>query len=348
MKQTLLKNAILTLALVFAFNSVNAQLGTSEKWTGAEDTNFSNGLNWEFFSVPVYDSANSIYTRCDIDTANPCILNDATIDTLGTYVVRPGASFTIQSSVVFARSPYSSPDHYLGGANVSIENGAVVNVRRSAWIGSSSTGAPAFYTINAGCEFRVANNFSVSERQNATIDINGGTLVVESATLRLGAYPQFSSYGIINLNSGNINAYDISINGDFGSKLNVDEGVLTIPAVDYRFQLQSLVDGGLIVPAAGKAIVIEFDGTDTILYASATASVDDISSRVSTNVKAIGNRILVSNVTLPSEVNIYSITGALVKSFKVNADESFEFRSGLYVGTVKTSEGQKSFKLLLK
>ncbi|MFD0836745.1 T9SS type A sorting domain-containing protein [Mariniflexile aquimaris] len=70
-------------------------------------------------------------------------------------------------------------------------------------------------------------------------------------------------------------------------------------------------------------------------------------SPVSTNVQAIGNRIVVSNVKTNSEVKIYSITGALVKSFKTNNETDFTFKSGLYIATIKTNEGQKSVKLLL-
>ena len=47
-----------------------------------------------------------------------------------------------------------------------------------------------------------------------------------------------------------------------------------------------------------------------------------------------------------TEVNIYNITGALIKSFKTNIDTDFEFRTGLYIATVKTIEGKKAVKLL--
>lgn len=74
----------------------------------------------------------------------------------------------------------------------------------------------------------------------------------------------------------------------------------------------------------------------------------DTASNVTTNVKAVGNKIYVSNVKSTSEINIYSITGALVKSFKTTEDTSFNLRAGLWIATVKTFEGQKSVKLLTK
>uniref|UniRef100_UPI004048098A T9SS type A sorting domain-containing protein n=1 Tax=Mariniflexile sp. TaxID=1979402 RepID=UPI004048098A len=79
---------------------------------------------------------------------------------------------------------------------------------------------------------------------------------------------------------------------------------------------------------------------------STTLSLNSKVSPVTTNVHASGNRIYVSNVKTSSEVNIYSITGALVKSLKTNNDIDFVFKSGLYIATIKTNEGQKSVKLV--
>jgi len=72
----------------------------------------------------------------------------------------------------------------------------------------------------------------------------------------------------------------------------------------------------------------------------------DFNAAITTNLKAIGNRIYLSDVKSNTEVNIYSITGALVKSFKTNEDTNFSFKSGLWIAAVKTVEGQKTFKLL--
>lgn len=84
------------------------------------------------------------------------------------------------------------------------------------------------------------------------------------------------------------------------------------------------------------------------LGTTTTLGLEDKTSPVSTNVQAIGSRVYVSNVKTSTDVNIYSITGALVKSFKTNSDMDFSFKSGLYIATVKTAEGQKSVKLLMK
>lgn len=71
-------------------------------------------------------------------------------------------------------------------------------------------------------------------------------------------------------------------------------------------------------------------------------------SEISTNIQAEGSNIYVTNVTSYTEINIYSMTGMLIKSFDTNSDTDFSIKTGLYIATVKTSEGQKSVKLLVK
>jgi len=99
--------------------------------------------------------------------------------------------------------------------------------------------------------------------------------------------------------------------------------------------------GNLYVLFAGNAYnMYKIEISDTLL------GTGDFNSAMTTNLKAIGHRIYLSDVKSNTEVNIYSITGALVKSFKTNEDTNFSFKSGLWIATVKTAEGQKSFKLL--
>lgn len=83
-----------------------------------------------------------------------------------------------------------------------------------------------------------------------------------------------------------------------------------------------------------------------IEISSTLLGTNDLKANASTNLKAVGDRIYVSNVKTHTQVNIYSITGALVKSFNTNTDTDFAFRPGLWIAAVKTNEGQKSFKLL--
>lgn len=84
-----------------------------------------------------------------------------------------------------------------------------------------------------------------------------------------------------------------------------------------------------------------------IQITSSTLSIDN-ESAVSTVVNAKGNRIHVSDVKTNTTLEIYSITGALVKSLKTKTDIDFSFKPGLWIGVVKTDEGVKSVKLLVK
>ncbi|MFK8059529.1 MAG: T9SS type A sorting domain-containing protein [Polaribacter sp.] len=80
---------------------------------------------------------------------------------------------------------------------------------------------------------------------------------------------------------------------------------------------------------------------------ASTLSLDSV-SKVSTLVKAIDNKIKISNVIYKTEIKIYSITGALLKSITTNDNVELEFNTGLYIATVSNSEGQKSVKLLVQ
>ncbi|MEN3323244.1 T9SS type A sorting domain-containing protein [Mariniflexile soesokkakense] len=134
--------------------------------------------------------------------------------------------------------------------------------------------------------------------------------------------------------------------------------VLTVDAVALSFSYGATIlgDGANIT---SEALTIWRNAAYTLtglpvpnsLYVNpdyVTLGLGQKASLVSTDVRAIGNRIYVSNVKSTSEINIYSITGALVKSFKTNEDTNFTFKSGLYIATIKTFEGAKSVKLLMK
>lgn len=67
------------------------------------------------------------------------------------------------------------------------------------------------------------------------------------------------------------------------------------------------------------------------------------------NVFSNEKQINILNVTSETQVNIYNMTGALVKSFATSTDTNFELlNSGLYIVNVNSAEGQKSVKVLVK
>lgn len=62
-----------------------------------------------------------------------------------------------------------------------------------------------------------------------------------------------------------------------------------------------------------------------------------------------GRQIYLSNVVSKTQVEVYSVTGALVNSINTEADTSFEvMTAGVYILKIKSEEGQKSVKLVVQ
>ncbi len=65
-------------------------------------------------------------------------------------------------------------------------------------------------------------------------------------------------------------------------------------------------------------------------------------------ISANKNRVLISDVTEETKVNVYSITGALVKSIKTQQNTDFNLNSGLYIFALETAKGKKAVKFIVK
>lgn len=59
------------------------------------------------------------------------------------------------------------------------------------------------------------------------------------------------------------------------------------------------------------------------------------------------NQVFVSNLKSETQVNVYSITGALVQSAKTASDVSFNLQSGVYIVKAQSAEGVKSVKVVV-
>lgn len=111
--------------------------------------------------------------------------------------------------------------------------------------------------------------------------------------------------------------------------------------------------------ATGGRLYVYGDGAASNLYkvvvsgANVTtgdvAGVDENQFLASANVFSAGKLVYVSNVISHTQLDIYSMTGALVKSVHTDEDMSLDFlTAGLYIANVKSAEGQKSVKLLVQ
>ncbi|MEO8236905.1 MAG: T9SS type A sorting domain-containing protein [Flavobacterium sp.] len=73
----------------------------------------------------------------------------------------------------------------------------------------------------------------------------------------------------------------------------------------------------------------------------------DFEKDLSLDIFSIKNQIYVTNVLSNTDVKVFSIAGALIKSVKITENTSFELNSGLYIVRVKSAEGEKSVKVLV-
>ena len=64
------------------------------------------------------------------------------------------------------------------------------------------------------------------------------------------------------------------------------------------------------------------------------------------NIVAYKDTVKLSNVTSNVQVNVYSLTGQLVKSFKTNQDTSFTMQQGFWIVTIDSQNSRKSVKLI--
>lgn len=89
----------------------------------------------------------------------------------------------------------------------------------------------------------------------------------------------------------------------------------------------------------GRIIVYKKDGT---------LSTDSFSTDSLATVYSNGNQVTISSVKSPTTISVYSVSGALVKKVETSSDTSFNLAAGVYVAKVKSSEGEKSVKLLIQ
>lgn len=76
-------------------------------------------------------------------------------------------------------------------------------------------------------------------------------------------------------------------------------------------------------------------------------STGDFEKDLSLDVFSIKNQVHVTNVISDTQIQVYNLGGALVKSFKASENTSFELNSGVYIVKAQSAEGLKSVKVLV-
>lgn len=92
-----------------------------------------------------------------------------------------------------------------------------------------------------------------------------------------------------------------------------------------------------------------WDPLPEIIAADTVTTSVYITSPVSpVNIHSYDHRIYITNVKSNTRVDVYNITGTLVKSLMINYDTDFSFKNGLWIVKVRSSEGEKAVKVSIQ
>ena len=234
-------------------------------------------------------------------------------------VPSPQTDVTVTVAPANQTSPLFKGINFSGGNTFNIFGSATASDNGTAGGGTKAIDAVINLDITAGGESLATTSYATNPATSMVINyLPSGTQLGTATTDKLTVNAVALSF-----------SYGATIMGD---GTNISPEALTI----WRNAAYMLT--GLSVPStlvANPNFTLGIDKAGDV-------------SNVSSNVISVGKRIYVTNVKSATEVNIYSITGALVKSFKTNNDVDFEFKTGLWIATVKTFEGEKAVKLLTR
>jgi len=79
-------------------------------------------------------------------------------------------------------------------------------------------------------------------------------------------------------------------------------------------------------------------------------STNDFKLTSSVNVFSNGKQLSIANVVSETQVEVYNMTGALVKTAKTNSDTTLDMSlsAGFYIVKVRSAEGEKAVKVIMK
>lgn len=77
-------------------------------------------------------------------------------------------------------------------------------------------------------------------------------------------------------------------------------------------------------------------------------STKDFQKELDITVYAKDSKIFLSNIKSSTNIEVYNVLGALVKSAQAEADTSLDINSGVYIVKAKSSEGEKAVKVMVQ
>jgi hypothetical protein len=134
---------------------------------------------------------------------------------------------------------------------------------------------------------------------------------------------------------------------------NTTPTIVTDPAftqlVDFAFKIKNT--GGVsetytFWEPLGKLSLFRVYFDDVTL--SYTLDAKSFQKQSITDVISTAGKISVLNVTSSTQIDVYSISGSLVKTTNTNTDTTLDVNSGAYIVKVKSADSEKSVKIIVK
>jgi hypothetical protein len=172
-----------------------------------------------------------------------------------------------------------------GDGTVNVNNGGIVNGGYHIEVGTRDFYPTGVLNVNEGGLSEAY--WITSAGPNGTINVNGGTVNTGQGLIVGDLYVDNAGntgtlgevVGRLNINSGTVtvNHNDLAaphLGLHANAKVTIDNGTLRImrTGVDFTADINAHVTAGRIVPAEGKEIVVDYDGTYTTVTAQPLAS----------------------------------------------------------------------------
>jgi hypothetical protein len=252
-----------------------------------------------------------------------------------------------------------------------------INAQTKVWDFGNDT---AFWPLNASGELNniakdnlgllpggsLITNFGIVEANNASFPSDGSSsayTAIKRFKLNGGGFESTATNQIMPTKravyfaangSGSLKVW--YKNGGSGTRtLFVTNGTSVIASNPYTNSTDAIIFSATYTNAFGN-IYLFADQSVNIYKIEVTGplgttdvlSTNNFQQETSVSISSNGKQVNVANVTSETQVNVYSMSGALVKSFATSTDQNFDLNSGFYIVNVKSVEGQKSVKVLVK
>lgn len=139
------------------------------------------------------------------------------------------------------------------------------------------------------------------------------------------------------------------VNGTLGRACLISDGTTLLGQMTDEDSTKPLL---LTVPYTGTGGTIYVYSNSSINYhkiavTDGVLSTKDFQKELDVTVFAKDGKIFLSNIKSSTKVNVYNVLGALVKTAQLDADSSLDINGGVYIVNAKSTEGEKSVKVIV-